>query len=151
MKQTDNTCWDVSVGLATLLGVTLALCVAFQSLLTQYLPVRTPTISPAKVCNNPLMCSLCVVSMGQQMRTRYSFLFSFPSIECEREHKTSTILSPQIYGVFSSFVPLKGVRLIREKSTNVSRGFCFVEFNAVEVYILDTAKSLTILWLKVEC
>lgn len=30
-------------------------------------------------------------------------------------------------------LPLKDVRLIRDKATNTSRGFCFVELNSVDV------------------
>ncbi len=47
----------------------------------------------------------------------------------------------QIYGVLSEYAPIKEVRLVREKGTNISRGLCFVEFHSVEVRSLITAPS----------
>jgi RNA-binding protein 5/10 len=49
----------------------------------------------------------------------------------------------QIYGVLSEYAPIKEVRLVREKGTNISRGLCFVEFHSVEVSSLVTASSCT--------
>jgi len=37
-----------------------------------------------------------------------------------------------LYNMFSTFAPLKEVRLIREKHTGQSRGFCFIEYHTVE-------------------
>lgn len=48
-----------------------------------------------------------------------------------------------IYGVLSEYAPIKEVRLVREKGTNISRGLCFVEFHSVEdaTYVLHNCQK----------
>jgi RNA-binding protein 5/10 len=45
-------------------------------------------------------------------------------------------LTFKIRELLSQYAPLKEVRLIRDKLTHISRGFCFVELNSLEVFLL---------------
>ncbi|KAL6056998.1 RNA-binding protein 5 [Balamuthia mandrillaris] len=51
-----------------------------------------------------------------------------------------------LYTVFASFGAVKEIRLIRDKHTNVSRGFCFVEYYTLEEtkYALENSIQLRI-------